>query len=205
MSRRRTASVWIGGIAAIVLVGAARAEEPAGGDGDPAARREPDRAVSMRADLPSLAALTATRDRPLFIPGRRPPPDAPVAVPADAAPADEPAAEPEVVPVLVGVVAGPGLAVALLREAGGTEVKRIHVEEVFGGWRLVEISERSAVVQRGETRRVLSLKRPGEPAPGEAAADAEGSGGEGAAGEGTSDGEGTGDGAAPEADGGARP
>jgi hypothetical protein len=112
--------------------------------------------------IPSLAALTATRDRPLFVPGRRGAMPVQIAAPAPVVETTEPSPPPLTL-VLNGVVSGPGVAVAILREPGGS-VTRMKAGEERDGWTLAEINRLSVIFRRGAEEEVLTLKPPGSSA-----------------------------------------
>ncbi len=95
-----------------------------------------------------LEELSATRERPLFIPGRRPPsvkvePNAPA-----------PITEDETLPFqLTGTVLGPDYRVAILRQNGTPEELRLRVGETIKGWTIEEVGDQYVVV-RGHGKRV---------------------------------------------------
>lgn len=131
------------------------------GDADPS--RAPSVAAGERG-LPSLAALTATRERPLFVVGRRGPEQrsAPVVTMEPAEPSQE--VEPTDAPftaVLGGVVSGPGIELAILVDPSTNAVSRVKRGEDHDGWTLAELDRRTATFRRGEERAVLKLKPPG--------------------------------------------
>lgn len=126
---------------------------------------------AARSGMPSLEELTATRDRPLFSPDRRPPPGPPE---ADAPTTPEMAEPAEFRPVLVGVVAGPGVGIAMVKKATGDGVVRVRVDEAYEGWTLSEVDERSATFVRGEERVVTTLARARAPVVTETPDDGEG-------------------------------
>ena len=117
-----------------------------------------------RPGLPALGALTATRERPLFVPGRRgvvaPRPIAALPVPVATAPEERP--PPPLTLVLSGVVNGPGVAMAILREADGNTVTRMRTGDERDGWTLEQIDRISVTFRRGEEEAVLTLKPPGQ-------------------------------------------
>ncbi|MCW1842733.1 hypothetical protein [Prosthecomicrobium hirschii] len=117
----------------------------------------------------SLDGLSATRDRPLFVPSRRPPPPPPPAVvapppvvvlPADPGPpAPEPVAPPTA--VLTGVIVGGETRIAVFRGDDGKPLTVRQGEEIQG-WTVAEVQVRSITLeQNGETLE-LALKAPGE-------------------------------------------
>jgi hypothetical protein len=82
-----------------------------------------------------LAALSATRDRPLFSPDRRPP--APPPAPVAAAPPPAPA--PDV--TLLGVVVDRERARAIVR-SGSAKIERVQIGDDIGGWKVSQIEGR---------------------------------------------------------------
>ena len=109
-------------------------------------------------DLPPLDAFGATVERPLFTPGRRPPPPA-VAAPAGAFDAnglpivEAPAAPPRRLR-LVGVAAdATGRAVAVLRADGGGGDVRVLAGGRVEGWLVQQVGDGGMVLAAG-TRRV---------------------------------------------------
>ena len=83
-----------------------------------------------------LAGLSATRDRPLFSPGRRPP--APPPAPVAAAP-PPPAPPPDV--TLLGVVVDRERARAIVR-SGSAKIERVQIGDDIGGWKVSQIEKR---------------------------------------------------------------
>ena len=83
-----------------------------------------------------LAALSATRDRPLFSPDRRPP--APPPAPVAAAP-PPPAPPPDV--TLLGVVVDRDRARAIVR-SGSAKIERVQIGDNIGGWKVSQIEGR---------------------------------------------------------------
>jgi hypothetical protein len=83
-----------------------------------------------------LAKLSATRDRPLFSPDRRPP--APPPAPVAAAP-PPPAPPPDV--TLLGVVVDRERARAIVR-SGSAKIERVQIGDDIGGWKVSQIEGR---------------------------------------------------------------
>lgn len=113
--------------------------------------------------LPLLDGLTATRTRPLFVPGRRGPEEA-EAVPTPSRPLLAEPSDPTDVPLTVtlgGVVSGPGVALAILIDPANNSATRLKAGEEHDGWTLVEIGRTSVTFRRGEQDAVLTLKPPG--------------------------------------------
>ncbi|WP_167532078.1 hypothetical protein [Rhodopseudomonas palustris] len=107
-----------------------------------------------------LARLTATRERPLFAPSRRPavvakPAPAPAATPPKPAEPDQPQLS------LVGTVAGGGVAsIGLFVNQADKSVVRLKIGETHKGWVLRAVRPRQAVLGRGLQNAVLDLPQP---------------------------------------------
>jgi hypothetical protein len=122
-----------------------------------------------------LSALSATRNRPLFTPSRRPP--APVVANAPAPVAARPAPPPPAAPerpnfVLVGTVAGENDSVAVFIDNATRDAVRLRTGEGHSGWVLQSVDRRTATLQKGGQTETLELPKPGvaargaPPAPG---------------------------------------
>jgi general secretion pathway protein N len=97
-----------------------------------------------------LDSLTETRERPLFVPSRRPPAAAASASREEGAPA-----------TLLGVVeAADGSGLAVIQGDGGAPV-RVMRTQAYRGWRLAEVRARQAVFERDGRVVLLTLQRPG--------------------------------------------
>jgi type II secretory pathway component PulC len=96
--------------------------------------------VSPLAAQESLDQLSATRDRPLFSPTRRPPAPPPVVVPA----APPPPPPPEV--ALLGVVMDGDDARAVVRVAQQAKTIRVQIGDDIGGWKVGQIEARYLVL-----------------------------------------------------------
>jgi general secretion pathway protein N len=110
-----------------------------------------------------LRQLSATGERPLFAPSRRPSPVAavtyqPAAVPPPAPPK---AVEPETPQFsLVGTVAGEGGGIAVILDQADKGVVRLKTGESHKGWALREVRGRAVVLQKGYATAVLALPVP---------------------------------------------
>jgi hypothetical protein len=136
-SRRLPTMMMLGSIA--LLVGAA---EATAGDG----------AVSNPVELQPLQALTATHERPLFSPTRRPPPKivAPVAVVRQEPPPPPP---PPPSLVLLGIVSENGEARASIRppdKRPTDKALRVRAGDDVSGWKVEKIEPRRLVLTQGE-------------------------------------------------------
>jgi general secretion pathway protein N len=116
-----------------------------------------------------VSALTATRERPIFSPARRPP-----APPADPKPAAEPPPPPPAEPEqplfsLVGTVTGETDNVAVVIDQNTKNLVRLHVGEAVSGWYLRSIDSRTMTVEKQNRRVTLNLPAaPESPAQGAA-------------------------------------
>ena len=120
-----------------------------------------------------LSKLSATRDRPIFSPSRRPPPP-PAMMPVIAKPVERAKpSEPENPPlVLVGTVVGEDSGIAVLVEQATENVVKLRVNESHQGWTLRSIQGREVTFQNDRKSSVLALAPPGansEPASSQAA------------------------------------
>jgi hypothetical protein len=101
-------------------------------------------ALSNPVAAQSLDELSATLDRPLFSPGRRPPaPPPPPAVQAAAPPAPPP---PPPNLILFGVVMDGEGARALIRTGADKKVMRAQIGDDIDGWKLSQIEGRKVVL-----------------------------------------------------------
>jgi hypothetical protein len=85
----------------------------------------------------SFSELSATRDRPLFSPTRRPPPPPPV---AEAETAPPPAPPPAV--LFSGVIMDTKGALAIIRADASARAMYVHVGDVVAGWKVGQIERR---------------------------------------------------------------
>jgi general secretion pathway protein N len=109
-----------------------------------------------------LRSLRATRERPIFLPSRRPPAPA-----AATAPGEEPtksppaAAESEKPPLsLVGVVSGATDGYAVFIELTTRDIVRLRTGEGHQGWILRTVREREAVLEKDHRSAVVGLPTP---------------------------------------------
>jgi general secretion pathway protein N len=113
-----------------------------------------------------LSVLTATRERPIFSPSRRPQPD--VVAPAAAqirAPAPQKAGEPERPPLaLVGAAVGGDDAIAVLLDRTNQKVVRLRQGESYAGWLLSAVLQREVTFKKADRTEVLVLGPSGGPA-----------------------------------------
>jgi general secretion pathway protein N len=115
-----------------------------------------------------LRVLTATRERPLFSPSRRPP-----SPPAIAAPAPPPrpvaAAKPpepdHPLLTIVGTVVSASDGIGLFIDQATNEVIRIHKGQDHDGWVLRSVHGREASFEKNERTSTLALPAPGDTPP----------------------------------------
>jgi general secretion pathway protein N len=111
-----------------------------------------------------LSSLTATRERPLFLPSRRAPAAA-VAGPVASAPPPPPppsAAEPERPPLmLIGVIVGDSEGFAVFLDQASNNVLRLKTGQDHNGWVLRAVKGREATLHKNGKSEILALPVPG--------------------------------------------
>lgn len=111
-----------------------------------------------------LSSLTATRERPLFLPSRRAPAPAvagPVAV-APPPPPPPPPAEVERPPLtLIGVIAGDSEGYAVFLDHASNNVVRLKTGQDHNGWVLRAVKGREATLHKNGKSEMLALPVPG--------------------------------------------
>jgi general secretion pathway protein N len=110
-----------------------------------------------------LSRLTATRERPLFLPSRRAPAPGVVAAPVAAlAPPAPPAAEPERPPLtLVGAIASDTEGFAVFVDQATNTVIRLRTGQDHQGWVLRAVRGREATLVKAAISATLMLPEPG--------------------------------------------
>ncbi len=111
-----------------------------------------------------LSALTATRERPIFLPSRRapapavagPPPVVPTPIVAPPAAPDRPSL------TLVGAVIGSNEGIAIFLDTATNNVIRLRTGEGHNGWILQSIKGREATFQRNRETATFALPPPGQ-------------------------------------------
>jgi hypothetical protein len=108
-----------------------------------------------------LSTLTATRERPLFSPSRRPP--KPVVANAPAIPRPQPrppvvAEHPDL--ILVGTVTGETQSVAVFIDPATHGTIRLRTGENHKGWTLRSVEAKSVTLHKGNTTETLALPLP---------------------------------------------
>jgi general secretion pathway protein N len=108
-------------------------------------------------DAPSLAnplaaqmldGLTATRDRPLFSPSRRPPPPPPPVLASVQTVAVKPIDPPSI--ILLGIVTEGGQARAVLRTQSSNKAVRARLGDEVGSWTVTRIEPRRLILSHDE-------------------------------------------------------
>jgi general secretion pathway protein N len=115
-----------------------------------------------------LSSLSATRERPLFTPSRRPPAPPAVAAPPPSAriAAPPPPAEPERPQLtLVGAVAAESGGIAIFIDQTTNDVVRLKTGDSHSGWMLRSVKGREALFQKNSETLTLALPAPGAAAP----------------------------------------
>ncbi|MEA2936069.1 MAG: hypothetical protein QOD74_2715 [Variibacter sp.] len=110
-----------------------------------------------------INTLSVTRDRPIFLPSRRPPPPAvPSAAPSQVNPVVTPVAtEPEKPEFsLVGVISGGSDGIAIFTHDTSRDVFRLRMGEAYNGWILRSVRAREAVLEKNRQNAVLEIPSP---------------------------------------------
>lgn len=109
-----------------------------------------------------LASLSATRERPLFSPSRRPPAKAADEEPApepEPAPSEADAGEPPALRLL-GTIASESESFALFRDTRAQKDLRLRLGEEHDGWVLRAVHARTVTLSHGDATTTLALPRP---------------------------------------------
>jgi general secretion pathway protein N len=109
-----------------------------------------------------LKVLSATRERPIFSPSRRPPPmiASPLAVPASVT-ASKPTEPQRPQLLLVGTVVGEKEAIAVFVDETTKNPIRLRTGEGHQGWVLQSVHGREATFEKDQQTATLSLPQPG--------------------------------------------
>jgi general secretion pathway protein N len=112
-----------------------------------------------------LRTLSATRERPIFSPSRRPPPAAVAVVPSEPAPqAPLPAVPERPSLALVGTIVGEGESIAIFYNLTTKTTVRLRLGQTDEmGWKLVAVDARTTLLEKGRQSVTLALPAPGEP------------------------------------------
>jgi hypothetical protein len=104
----------------------------------------------------SLASLTATHERPIFSPSRRPPPS--VVAPAPQVERNVQLNRPLF--DLVGTVADGGAGIAIFREENSKAIVRLRTGESHSGWTLTAVKPREAILLHNRDTVSLAIASP---------------------------------------------
>jgi len=110
-----------------------------------------------------LRSLSATRERPIFSPSRRPPPP-PVVAALNVGPAPPPPrpAEPDhPLLTLVGTVIGDGGGIGVFLDQATKNMVRLKTGQDYDGWTLRAVRGREAIFDKGRQTASLALPPPG--------------------------------------------
>ena len=129
-------------IVALLLVVAATARAADGAPSDAAPGDDAPAALANPLAAQALERLSATRERPLFSPSRRPPPPPPVARAPGPPPPPPPPPPPNV--VLIGVVMDSEETRAVVRATD--QILRLQIGDDVGGWKVAQIEGRKMVL-----------------------------------------------------------
>jgi len=109
----------------------------------------------------SLNALTATRERPIFSPSRRPPAPTPPALVVVAPVLPAPSSGPEQIPLtLVGTIVGGANSIAICFNPSTRDVVRLRIGENFQGGVLRTFHGREAAFEKAALQATLALPSP---------------------------------------------
>jgi hypothetical protein len=108
-----------------------------------------------------LGSLTATRDRPIFSPSRRPPDEKPISqAPNEEANSDPPGEPLGPSLVLLGAVAARTESMALFRDQRTGAFVRLKVGDKHSGWTLRTVRKREVTFNKGQEISVISIETP---------------------------------------------
>jgi hypothetical protein len=114
-----------------------------------------------------FATLSDTRERPIFSPSRKPPPEVVSSVAAPKAPPVPPSPpQVELRLSLVGTVSGGDQRFAIFVDQTSKATLRLKVGEDYQGWRLRSVHGREVTMAHGELSETLKFPQPGEGAAG---------------------------------------
>ncbi len=104
-----------------------------------------------------LSSLHFTRERPLFVPSRRPPAPAVVAARPPPAKPPPPAAPEQLTLSLVGIVIGANEGIAIFTDNTTHDIVRLRTGEGHRGWILRSVAGREAVFERDNRTIAVAL------------------------------------------------
>jgi len=109
-----------------------------------------------------FARLSATRERPIFSPSRRPPPPAVVSVPvATEPPPPKPPRVDRPQLSLVGTIAGEEESFGIFVDQTTKAAVRLKIGEDYQGWRLRAVQGREVTLEHDRQTAILALPQPG--------------------------------------------
>ncbi|TMJ05572.1 MAG: general secretion pathway protein GspN [Alphaproteobacteria bacterium] len=108
-----------------------------------------------------LSALTATRERPLFLPSRRAPSPAVAGTPVIAAPPPQPPVEEQPPLTLVGAIASETEGFAVFLDHATNNVVRLRTGQDHSGWVLQSVKGREVIMQKAGRSATMVLPQPG--------------------------------------------
>jgi hypothetical protein len=111
-------------------------------------------------DAYPLDRLSATRERPLFSPSRRPPARPPPPIIAAAPPPPPPKL------ILFGIVMDSDEARAVVGVGTGEKTRRVRIGDDIGGWKVTQIEERQLVLSLDDRSATFTLFRDQHAGPG---------------------------------------
>jgi len=149
--------------AGLVIIGMATGVGVGPSLGDPTgAKAADDRARGNPLWSIPVKTLTATRDRPIFSPSRRPPPAPVIAGPQVSAPPVSKPIEPERPPLaLVGTVSGEQEAFGIFLDQTANKIVRLRLGDDHHGWILRQVRGREVMLQKDGETVFLALPPPG--------------------------------------------
>jgi general secretion pathway protein N len=116
-----------------------------------------------------LTALSATRERPIFSPSRRPPPPQIVAAPHAPPPKPPPPAPPpepdHPLLTLLGTLAGNTMGVGIFIDQNDNAPVSLRIGEAHRGWVLRAVRARETVFEKSDRTATLALPSPEQPGP----------------------------------------
>jgi general secretion pathway protein N len=108
-----------------------------------------------------ISSLTATRERPIFLPSRRAPAPAVAGTPVVVvAPPPPPPAEEQPPLTLVGAIAGDGEGFAVFLDQATNNVVRLKTGQDHQGWVLLSVKGREATLEKNKKTATLTLPVP---------------------------------------------
>jgi len=105
-----------------------------------------------------VSSFTATRERPVFSPSRRPPPVIALAAFSPPTPTSIPPQRPHL--ALIGAIAGQADGIAIFFDETTRSIVRLKTGESHSGWTLRLVASREVTLQRGPETAILELQNP---------------------------------------------